>query len=432
NLNESKSDTVIKFTVSGDTHPTDVVDVSVNGNNMKASLVPGSSTVYQVAVPGTYLNEGDNKIEVKTTLHDDAGNTLDVHDQKNVVLDTHADGAITINDGIAADNVVNLKESQSDTVIRFTVSGDTHSTDVVEVNINGHLMKATLAPGSSTVYQVAVQSAYLKEGINDIDVKTTLHDDAGNTIDVSDHKTIVLDTHADASIVVDKIAGDNHISRAESHDAVTHITGSVSGDVNDGDHIKALVNGHQYDAILHQGINGLTYDIEADTSAFRAGHNRVNVLVEAHDNHGNITPYSQTLNVTMDEPAPVKGHSVDQGNHAAMQQALHNLFDDNALSLSYAPAATGHGQATAVLSADDKAKGVLEKVDLSDLARELHEGVDIAKYIQSGGDHHLIASPAKVAHGIDTALSTPASGDLHSPTYSLDHLIAKPDQNHTH
>ena len=432
NLNESKSDTVIKFTVSGDTHPTDVVDVSVNGNNMKASLVPGSSTVYQVAVPGTYLNEGDNKIEVKTTLHDDAGNTLDVHDQKNVVLDTHADGAITINDGIAADNVVNLKESQSDTVIRFTVSGDTHSTDVVEVNINGHLMKATLAPGSSTVYQVAVQSAYLKEGINDIDVKTTLHDDAGNTIDVSDHKTIVLDTHADASIVVDKIAGDNHISRAESHDTVTHITGSVSGDVNDGDHIKALVNGHQYDAILHQGINGLTYDIEADTSAFRAGHNRVNVLVEAHDNHGNITPYSQTLNVTMDDPAPVKGHTVDKGNHAAMQHALHNLFDDNALSLSYAPAATGHGQATAVLSADDKAKGVLEKVDLSDLARELHEGVDIAKYIQSGGDHHLIASPAKVAHGIDTALSTPASGDLHSPTYSLDHLIAKPDQNHTH
>ncbi|MCX8978052.1 retention module-containing protein [Citrobacter portucalensis] len=432
NLNESKSDTIIKFTVSGDTHPTDVVDVSINGNNMKATLVPGSSTVYQVAVPGTYLNEGDNKIEVKTTLHDDAGNTLDVHDQKNVVLDTHADGAITINDGIAADNVVNLKESQSDTVIRFTVSGDTHSTDVVEVNINGHLMKATLAPGSSTVYQVAVQSAYLKEGINDIDVKTTLHDDAGNTIDVSDHKTIVLDTHADASIVVDKIAGDNHISRAESQDAVTHITGSVSGDVHDGEHIKALVNGHQYDAILHQGNNGLTYDIEVETSAFRAGHNRVNVLVEANDNHGNITPYTQTLNVTMDDPSPVKGHTVDKGNHAAMQHALHNLFDDNALSLSYAPAATGHGQTTAVLSADDKAKGVLEKVDLSDLARELHEGVDIAKYIQSSGDHHLIASPAKVAHGIDTALSTPTSGDLHSPTYSLDHLIAKPDQNHTH
>ena len=62
----------------------------------------------------------------------------------------------------------------------------------------------------------------------------------------------------------------------------------------------------------------------------------MNVLVEANDNHGNITPYTQTLNVTMDDPAPVKGHTVDKGNHAAMQHALHNLFDDNALSLSYA------------------------------------------------------------------------------------------------
>ena len=435
NLSESKSDTVIKFTVSGDTHPTDVVDVSINGNNMKATLVPGSSTVYQVAVPGSYLNEGDNKLEVKTTLHDNAGNTLDVHDQKNVVLDTHADGTITITDGIAGDNVVNQKESLTDTVIRGTVTGDAQAGGTVTVSVNGHDTIATIVadPATHTLgYQAAISNAYLNEGNNDVQVKTTLRDAAGNTLDLSDHKNLILDTHTDASIVVDKIAGDNHISRAESQDAVTHITGSVSGDVHDGEHIKALVNGHQYDAILHQGNNGLTYDIEVETSAFRAGHNRVNVLVEANDNHGNITPYTQTLNVTMDDPAPVKGHTVDKGNHAAMQHALHNLFDDNALSLSYAPAATGHGQTTAVLSADDKAKGVLEKVDLSDLARELHEGVDIAKYIQSGGDHHLIASPAKVAHGIDTALSTPTSGDLHSPTYSLDHLIAKPDQNHTH
>lgn len=435
NLNESKSDTVIKFTVSGDTHPTDVVEVSINGNNMKATLVPGSSTVYQVAVPGTYLNEGDNKVEVKTTLHDVAGNTLEVHDQKNVVLDTHADGTITITDGIAGDNVVNQKESLTDTLIRGTVTGDAQAGGTVTVSVNGHDTIATIVadPATHTLgYQAAISNAYLNEGNNDVQVKTTLRDAAGNTLDVSDHKNLILDTHADASIVVDKITGDNHISQTEAQTSVTHITGSVTGDMQDGGHIKALVNGHQYDAILHQGNNGLTYDIEVETSAFRAGHNRVNVLVEAHDDHGNTTPYTQTLNVTMDDPAPVKGHSVDKGNHAAMQHALHNLFDDNALSLSYAPAATGHGQATAVLSADDKAKGVLEKVDLSDLARELHEGVDIAKYIQSGGDHHLIASPAKVAHGIDTALSTPASSDLHSPSYSLDHLIAKPDQNHTH
>lgn len=435
NLNESKSDTVIKFTVSGDTHPTDVVEVSINGNNMKATLVPGSSTVYQVAVPGTYLNEGDNKVEVKTTLHDVAGNTLEVHDQKNVVLDTHADGTITITDGIAGDNVVNQKESLTDTLIRGTVTGDAQAGGTVTVSVNGHDTIATIVadPATHTLgYQAAISNAYLNEGNNDVQVKTTLRDAAGNTLDVSDHKNLILDTHADASIVVDKITGDNHISQTEAQTSVTHITGSVTGDMQDGDHVKAMVNGHEFDTTLHLDHNELRFDIPADSSAFHGGHNKVEVSVEAHDSHGNVMSYGQQVNVTMEDLVTHRGHSAGKGPLAALPKALHNLFDDNALSLSYAPAATGHGQATAVLSADDKAKGVLEKVDLSDLARELHEGVDIAKYIQSGGDHHLIASSAKVAHGIDTALSTPASGDLHSPTYSLDHLIAKPDQNHTH
>lgn len=177
-------------------------------------------------------------------------------------------------------------------MIRFTISGDTHSAGVVEVSINGHLIKVTLIPESSTVHRVVVQSAYLKKDINDIGARTTLHDNASNTIDVSDRKTIVLDTHADVSIVVDKTAGDSYVPRAESHGTVTHITGSVNGDVNDGSHVKALMNGYQYDATLHQGINRSTHDIETDTSAFRAGHNCANVLVETHDNHGNITPYS--------------------------------------------------------------------------------------------------------------------------------------------
>ena len=435
NLNESKSDTVIKFTVSGDTHPTDVVEVSINGNNMKATLVPGSSTVYQVAVPGTYLNEGDNKVEVKTTLHDVAGNTLEVHDQKNVVLDTHADGTITITDGIAGDNVVNQKESLTDTLIRGTVTGDAQAGGTVTVSVNGHDTIATIVadPATHTLgYQAAISNAYLNEGNNDVQVKTTLRDAAGNTLDVSDHKNLILDTHADASIVVDKITGDNHISQTEAQTSVTHITGSVTGDMQDGDHVKAMVNSHEFDTTLHLDHNELRFDIPADSSAFHGGHNKVEVSVEAHDSHGNVMSYGQQVNVTMEDLVTHRGHSAGKGPLAALPKALHNLFDDNALSLSYAPAATGHGQATAVLSADDKAKGVLEKVDLSDLARELHEGVDIAKYIQSGGDHHLIASPAKVAHGIDTALSTPASSDLHSPSYSLDHLIAKPDQNHTH
>lgn len=425
--------TTISGYVTGDVDVGDQVTITVNGKDLVADVKnSGGQKVFSVDASTIDLIH-DQKILAHVIAHDDAGNRDKVNTDKTITIDRTAAGTMDI-DNVTADNVLNHQELQGATVrVTGHLGGDVDVWDSIKLKIGGQEFTGsvdTLSNGDR-VWHVDVDS-HVMEVNTTFSVEVKGHDTPGNPYSKTTSHSYSVDQQADATLIVDKVTGDNHISRAESHDTVTHITGSVSGDVNDGDHIKALVNGHQYDAILHQGNNGLTYDIEVETSAFRAGHNRVNVLVEAHDDHGNTTPYTQTLNVTMDDPAPVKGHSVDKGNHAAMQHALHNLFDDNALSLSYAPAATGHGQATAVLSADDKAKGVLEKVDLSDLARELHEGVDIAKYIQSGGDHHLIASPAKVAHGIDTALSTPASGDLHSPSYSLDHLIAKPDQNHTH
>ena len=433
NVETQQAKTIISGYVTGDVDFGDQVTVTVNGKELVAYVKgSGGRKVFSVEASTADLLH-DQNITAHVIAHDDSGNHGRIDTSKIITIDRTAVGTMGI-DNVTQDNVLNHQELQGATVrVTGPLGGDVDVWDSIKLKIGGQEFNGsvdTLSNGDR-VYHVDVDS-HIMEVNTTFSVEVKGHDAPGNPYSKTTSHSYSVDQQADATLIVDKVTGDNHISRAESHDTVTHITGSVSGDVNDGDHIKALVNGHQYDAILHQGINGLTYDIEADTSAFRAGHNRVNVLVEAHDNHGNITPYSQTLNVTMDDPAPVKGHTVDKGNHAAMQHALHNLFDDNALSLSYAPAATGHGQATAVLSADDKAKGVLEKVDLSDLARELHEGVDIAKYIQSGGDHHLIASPAKVAHGIDTALSTPASGDLHSPTYSLDHLIAKPDQNHTH
>nr|WP_289711033.1 Ig-like domain-containing protein [Citrobacter portucalensis] len=433
NVETQQAKTIISGYVTGDVDFGDQVTVTVNGKDLVAYVKDsGGRKVFSVEASTADLLH-DQNITAHVIAHDDSGNHGRIDTSKIITIDRTAAGTMDI-DNVTQDNVLNHQELQGATVrVTGHLGGDVDVWDSIKLKIGGQEFTGsvdTLSNGDR-VWHVDVDS-HVMEVNTTFSVEVKGHDAPGNPYSKTTSHSYSVDQQADATLIVDKVTGDNHISRAESQDAVTHITGSVSGDVNDGDHIKALVNGHQYDAILHQGINGLTYDIEADTSAFRAGHNRVNVLVEAHDNHGNITPYSQTLNVTMDEPAPVKGHTVDKGNHAAIQHALHNLFDDNALSLSYAPAATGHGQATAVLSADDKAKGVLEKVDLSDLARELHEGVDIAKYIQSGGDHHLIASPAKVAHGIDTALSTPASGDLHSPTYSLDHLIAKPDQNHTH
>ncbi|QMB04965.1 retention module-containing protein [Citrobacter freundii] len=428
--------TTITGTVGGDAQKGDPVVLTIGNRTFNGSVdvLPGGKLGYQIDVDTDVL-KANTSIDAKVTGHDAPGNPYSIHISHSYVVDDHAEGRISINNGIAGDNAVNQTESQHDTVISGVVTGDAQVGDSVTLTVNSFstTVKVTQDPHSNKlVYAVAVPASALNEGDNDVQVKTTVKDAAGNTLDVTDHKTVVLDTHADATIVVDKITGDNHISQAESQNAITHLTGSVTGDVHDGEHITARVNGHQYDTVIHLNNNELRYDFAVDTSTLRTGHNRVSVMVEANDNHGNTTTYAQMADVTMEDHAPVKAHAADKGQHAAAQHALHNLFDDSALSLSYAPAASAHGQAAAVLGPDDKAKAVLDKVDLSDLARELHEGVDIAKYIQSGGDHHLIASPAKVAHGIDTAVSTPLSSDVHASTYSLDHLIAKPEQNHSH
>ncbi|QLY59815.1 retention module-containing protein [Citrobacter freundii] len=428
--------TTITGTVGGDAQKGDPVVLTIGNRTFNGSVdvLPSGRLGYQIDVDTDVL-KANTSIDAKVTGQDAPGNPYSIHISHSYVVDDHAEGRISINNGIAGDNVINQTESQHDTVISGVVTGDAQVGDSVTLTVNSFstTVKVTQDPHSNKlVYAVAVPASALNEGDNDVQVKTTVKDAAGNTLDVTNHKTVVLDTHADATIVVDKITGDNHISQAESQNAITHLTGSVTGDVHDGEHITARVNGHQYDTVIHLNNNELRYDFAVDTSTLRTGHNRVSVMVEANDNHGNTTTHAQMADVTMEDHAPVKAHAADKGQHAAAQHALHNLFDDSALSLSYAPAASAHGQAAAVLGPDDKAKAVLDKVDLSDLARELHEGVDIAKYIQSGGDHHLIASPAKVAHGIDTAVSTPLSSDVHASTYSLDHLIAKPEQNHSH
>jgi ribosomal 50S subunit-recycling heat shock protein len=431
--------TTISGYVTGDVDVGDQVTITVNGKDLVAEVKnSGGHNVFSVDASTIDLIH-DQQITARVTAHDDAGNRGEIHTDKTITIDRAAVGSMDI-DNVTQDNVLNNQELQG-TTVRITghLGGDVDVWDSIKLKIGSQEFTGsvdTLGNGER-VYHVDVDSDLMKANTS-FSVEVKGHDAPGNPFSTTLSHNYSVDERADATLSVDKVTGDNHISRAEALLATTHLTGSVTGDMVDGDPIKALVNGKQYYATIHQIHNELRYDIEVDTSSFHAGHNRVNLLVEAHDDHSNITPYTQTLNVTMDNPAAGKGgHSADKhqlanAQHGAMQHALHNLFDDNALSLSYAPAATGHGQATAGLSADDKAKAVLDKVDLSDLARELHEGVDIAKYIQSGGDHHQITSPAKVAHGIDTALSTHASGDLHSATYSLDHLIARPDHNPTH
>ncbi|MFP2517241.1 hypothetical protein, partial [Buttiauxella agrestis] len=58
---------------------------------------------YEVPVPTAALNEGNNDVQVMVTGVDASGNTAIAVEHKNVVLDTQAHNALTL-DSVADDN----------------------------------------------------------------------------------------------------------------------------------------------------------------------------------------------------------------------------------------------------------------------------------------------------------------------------------------
>lgn len=135
--------------VGGDAQLYDPVTLTIGGHKYQGSVITlsGGGLGYQIDVDSAVLRSDAHKvIDVELTGHDAPGNPFTAKSTHTYSVDEQANGAITINDHIAGDNVVNLNESKSDTVIKFTVSGDTHPTDVVDVSVNGNNMKASLVP----------------------------------------------------------------------------------------------------------------------------------------------------------------------------------------------------------------------------------------------------------------------------------------------
>ena len=72
------------------------------------------------------------------------------------------------------------------------------------------------------------------KGATSVGASVTTTDVAGNTATSTAAQTYSVDTTATAGVTVDSITGDNIINATESGTKV-NVTGSVSGDVKDGD-----------------------------------------------------------------------------------------------------------------------------------------------------------------------------------------------------
>ena len=426
--------------VTGDAKLDDVVTLLVNNHSTtaKVELIHGHLG-YQVQLDKAWLNEGDNDVKVSVDVTDDALNQVTATETHRIFVDTKIDASIAINP-VNNNHVINAKVPDHITVTG-AVGQDVKLGDHVSLEVNHHTFDTTVKMVNGHLgYTADLHKDWLNEGDNTLNVSVTTKDDAGNTQTAQSSQHIQLDTHADAAVTINKVTGDNHIDSLEAHSHLTHITGLVTGDVQDGDLITAMVNGKPQHAYIHEENGQMSYDIAVHTSMLQTGHNSVDVTVQAHDANGNVTPHSQHIDLMVDAPKPAISQHVDvtdKSHHAAAGAAvedagLRNLFDDSHDALTFnlqhdvktAPADptlktfTGH------------AEGDNGKVDLSSLAQELHDSNDITHLIK-GGDAHANVAASPAPHPGD-ASNIPSSHDSHGgTTYSLDHLIAKPEHYHS-
>ncbi|WP_279586337.1 Ig-like domain-containing protein [Buttiauxella sp. BIGb0552] len=424
------------------------VTVTVNGKSFTGVVQDINGHLgYNIPVDKGYLHEGSNTFDVSIKATDGAGNEITVHAGHEVLMDTHLNAAIHL-DNVAGNNVINAKEvdhvSVTGTIDRDT---DAQLGDHVTVTINHQSFTGVVSVINGHLgYDIPVDKGYLQDGKNTFDVSINATDKAGNAITVHDSHDVLVDTHADAKITIDKVTGDDHIDSQEARHHVTHITGQIdSADVHNNEHINVTINDKHYDVILHEDNGHLTYDVPVNTNELHIGKNSVGVSVIANDDHGNTNVIHQNADFTMDDPSHRGKHDVDgsdKSHHAANAHShdngLSNLFDDShdTFSFNLAHDSKGHHGDESLKIFTGKENHGNEKVDLSDLAHELHEGTDITQMIKGGDAHHGKGG----ASAADAPSVTPAhGGDAHhasfdsagAATHSLDHLIPKPEHYHS-
>ena len=154
-------------------------------------------------------------------------------------------------DAITADGIINIAEAAGPVSITGTVSGDVQDGDTVTLTVNGTDYTGLVAAGA---FSIAVPgSALLADGDLTVEASVTTTDAAGNSTTASDTESYSLDQTAPAAAIsLDAITADGIINIAEAAGPVS-ITGTVSGDVQDGDTVTLTVNGTDYTGLVAAG-----------------------------------------------------------------------------------------------------------------------------------------------------------------------------------
>ncbi|WP_336668002.1 Ig-like domain-containing protein [Enterobacter asburiae] len=274
------------------------VTISLNGKIYSATVDDSGNWTYTVpSADLVHLKDGDASVQVSVTNVN--GNSASAGREYSV--DATAP-SVTINT-LAADDILNAAEAQSDLTVSGTTTAEAGQT--VTVTLNGKDYATTAgADGSWTLNVPAADLAALGDG--SITVTASVSDKAGNP--ASADRTLTVDVTVPA-VTINTVAGDDVINIAE-HGQAQIISGTATGAAA-GDKVTVTIGGQTYTTVLDAAGNWSVGVPASVISALQDG--TVTVTASVTDAAGNTGAGSH--NVTVDTGLPSVAFNAISGDN---------------------------------------------------------------------------------------------------------------------
>src|SRR5262245_13061099 len=405
NAAEAGSNVAITGTVGGDVQDGDTVTLTVNGNTYNGQVASGA---FSIDVAGSDLAaDADHTVDASVTTFDAALNSATATDTQGYAVDTALPTASITLDAVTADNAVNAAEAGGNVAITGTVGGDVQDGDTVTLTVNGNTYSDQVASGASSS-NVISEGGRAGKADHTVDASGTTTDAALNSATATDTQSYTVDTALPtASITLDAVTADNAVNAAEAGSNVA-ITGTVGGDVQDGDTVTLTVNGNTYSGQVASGafsINVAGSDLVADAD------HTVDASVTTFDAALNSATATDTQSYTVDTALPTAGITLDA------------VTADNAVTAAEA----GSNVAVAGIVGGD--------VHVGDTVTLTVNGTNYTGLVQAGGTFSIsVAGSDLVADAdhtvdasvttFDAALNSATATDTQSYTVTLEPPVA--------
>ncbi len=263
------------------------VTISLNGKIYTTTVDDSGNWTYTVpSADLAHLKDGDASVQVSVTNVN--GNSASAGREYSV--DATAP-SVTIHT-LAADDILNAAEAQSDLTVSGTTTAEAGQT--VTVTLNGKDYTTTAdADGSWTLSVPAADLASLGDG--SVTVTASVSDKAGNPASADRNLTVDVTVPA---VTINTVAGDDVINLAE-HSQAHIISGTATGAAA-GDKVTVTIGGQTYTTVLDAAGNWSVGVPASVISGLSDG--TVTVTASVTDAAGNTG--TGTHNVTVDTGLP--------------------------------------------------------------------------------------------------------------------------------